>query len=106
MTTRTEAIQQRRGKDTLEVFDLNLILDYYDTTSTTTDAAARTAILADHRAVDFPHSDDLRGLRNYIVAVSKVQLSASQQEFEDAIDMQKDGVSREMFARILDEMVP
>lgn len=106
MPTRTEVLQQRRSKDGVLQFDLTLILDYYDQVAATTDAAARTAILTNQRAVDFFHPADLEGLYNYIPTVSKVQLSATFQEFEQSIPIQKDGVSREMLGRILDEMVP
>ena len=106
MTTRTDVLQQRRSKDEVLQFDLTLILDYYDTVAATTDAAARLAILTDQRAVDFFHPADLKGLYDYIPLVGKTQLSATFQDFEQSLPIQKDAVSREMLGRILDEMVP
>lgn len=104
MVTRTEVLQQRRGKDTVSQFDLNLILDYYDEVSGTTDVAARAAILTNQRAVDFFHPADLEALHDYVALVNGTRLSSNSQAFKQAIPIQKQGVSREMLGRVLDEM--
>jgi len=105
MVTRTEVLQQRRSKDGVRESDVDLILDYYDTEASSTDAAARTVILAEMRARNFLHPRVLEGLYNYIATIGGTQVSASFQAFESAQEIHRDnGMSREMLGRILDEI--
>jgi hypothetical protein len=107
MTTRDEAIQGQRSKDVIRRSDVELILDYYDTITSSTDAPARDVILRTGRkALGFMYPEQLERLYDYITVVSGTPVSATFQELIQSPEIQRVGLSRAMFIRMLDEIVP